>query len=89
MGEGVVTQFASDVSGNGSLQQKRGSRVALESGVGGKILNHCGVAQVSVLCLHLLLVFGDENKRYVLFLDFSHHSRIMLILQVMMKWCRR
>lgn len=31
MGEGVVTQFASDVSGNGSLQQKQGSRVALGS----------------------------------------------------------
>lgn len=48
MGEGVVTQFASDLSGNGSLQQKWGSRVALGRGVGGKILNLCRVVQVTV-----------------------------------------
>lgn len=48
MGEGVVTEFASDVSGNGSLQQRPGSRVALGGGVGGKIVNLCGVMQVTV-----------------------------------------
>lgn len=48
MGEGVVTEFASDVSGNGSLQQKQGIRVALGRGMGGKILNVCGVVQVTV-----------------------------------------
>lgn len=48
----------------------------------------CGWEDRESLCLHLLLVFGDENKGCVLFSDFSHRSRIVLILQVMMTWCR-